>query len=472
MIPAQEERRNKSTVELIILYVYAFFLFILNLIRIFDNNLWGDECFSVSMVKMPFSDMIATTASDVHPPLYYMFLRLIYWLFGCKTEGWIFHFASLIPYVFIIAFCLMPVRRRFGIAVSFWLMTFASLSPAALYYNIEVRMYSMAAMFVLFAYWSLLLIPGKNVSGSVLFVLFSLGAAYTHYYALIAVSFFYMALVIFCLQKKIPVKTTICIITCTVTGYVPWLLIMIKTFLRTSEDFWMSTIPTVKEFLLYYFDSDYESYSALMLGISCALIIWFGLIRRDHESGWILSGGVAAFGVLVLGLLISYLVIPSFSQRYLYPVLVVMWLVSGTCLNKLKHGQIIIAVLIILSLAVFVPSYIRTYTKDWHRNELCRKTDEQLNDLIGNNDVILTDNEHLAWTILDYYLPDTESVFLETIDSYREFDDDKTYWLIWSDELNDDEYMILDGEGVEATPVIRDGEVGLSTINLYLLETQ
>lgn len=60
-----------------ILYVYAFLLFLMNFIRIFDNAFWGDEGFSIRLAQMTVGDM-AATAADVHPPLYYLFVQLLY----------------------------------------------------------------------------------------------------------------------------------------------------------------------------------------------------------------------------------------------------------------------------------------------------------------------------------------------------------------------------------------------------------
>lgn len=75
--------------------IYAAVLFLLNLARIFDNNFWGDEAYSLNLIQRTVPEIIKGTASDVHPPLYYMFLRLAYLLFG--NQGWAYHLVSLIP---------------------------------------------------------------------------------------------------------------------------------------------------------------------------------------------------------------------------------------------------------------------------------------------------------------------------------------------------------------------------------------
>ena len=39
-------------------------------------SLWRDEAFSLNLIRMSFSDLITATAQDVHPPLYYLMLKV------------------------------------------------------------------------------------------------------------------------------------------------------------------------------------------------------------------------------------------------------------------------------------------------------------------------------------------------------------------------------------------------------------
>ena len=59
-------------------YLYVFVLFVMNFIRIFDNSFWADEGYSISLAKMSIADMINATANDVHPPLHYFLIQIIY----------------------------------------------------------------------------------------------------------------------------------------------------------------------------------------------------------------------------------------------------------------------------------------------------------------------------------------------------------------------------------------------------------
>jgi uncharacterized membrane protein len=45
-------------------------------------SLWHDEAFSALLVRYSWSEMIHRIGLDVHPPMYYIFLRFWHYLFG------------------------------------------------------------------------------------------------------------------------------------------------------------------------------------------------------------------------------------------------------------------------------------------------------------------------------------------------------------------------------------------------------
>lgn len=183
-----------------LLYGYAFILFVLNFIRIFDNTFWGDEGFTIRLAKMSVKQMTETTAGDVHPPLYYLFARLLYRIFG--NFGWVYHLSALIPYTIIIILACTIIKKQFNTITAIVLITMSSIMKGAVIYNVEVRMYALAAMFVFIAYIELYKIINRNkIIDWIIFCIASLGAAYTHYYALISVAFLYLML-LFMIRKN------------------------------------------------------------------------------------------------------------------------------------------------------------------------------------------------------------------------------------------------------------------------------
>ena len=173
----------------ILLIIYTAVLAVLNGVRIMDSTYWFDEIFSIKLINMTIPEMLRATANDVHPPLYYVILKVFCHFFS--QSGPALHAASLLPYVIVLILALTVIRRRFGRSTAFLFVTFMSLLQCTLRYNVEIRMYSWVVLFVLTAYLSLYAIFNSNRKRSyVLFTAASLAAAYSHYYALIAVAFF------------------------------------------------------------------------------------------------------------------------------------------------------------------------------------------------------------------------------------------------------------------------------------------
>lgn len=234
-------------------WIYAFILLGLNFIRIFDNNFWGDEAFTTNLVQRPFREIISVTAADVHPPLYYFIVRIFYLMFG--KHGWMFHMVSLIPCFITIVFAMTVIWKKIAPEVALVLITLLCLSDNAVMYNVEVRMYSWAALFVLLSFYEVyqLLRSGK-ILNYVLFVAFSLAAAYTHYYALLSVAFFYICIICYTLFfKMLDIKKVVVSCLSTVILYLPWLGIVIKTVMRSKDNFWLTAIPTFRESIDYLF---------------------------------------------------------------------------------------------------------------------------------------------------------------------------------------------------------------------------
>lgn len=79
--PTSQAQRSRRILPWL-LYLYALVLFAMHFVRIFDNSFWGDEGFTIRLVKASFYRMCRLTAGDVHPPLYYFFTQILYHIFG------------------------------------------------------------------------------------------------------------------------------------------------------------------------------------------------------------------------------------------------------------------------------------------------------------------------------------------------------------------------------------------------------
>lgn len=118
------------------------------------QSLWFDEQYSVLISGESMGRLIELTSVDVHPPLYYLLL---------KVWGTLFSWNDTALRALSCGFCGLSVGclaliadRLFGRATALRMLPLLVLAPFALRYGYEIRMYSLAMLFVTFGTYALL----------------------------------------------------------------------------------------------------------------------------------------------------------------------------------------------------------------------------------------------------------------------------------------------------------------------------
>lgn len=439
------------------LFIYSLVLVGMNLIRCFDNAFWGDEGYSIWMAQASVSDMIADTAADVHPPLYYLLAQSLYHVLG--NHGFVYHLSALLPYVVIVVIGGTIVKKYFGMIPATILITMSSLMQNAVTHNVEARMYALAAMFVLITYIAFYKIIEKNHPVSwFVFCISALGAAYTHYYALVSVAFLFVMLLPLAISQRKYWKGLVFSYLAAILGYLPWLMILVTTFGRTVSGWWLTVIPEVSDCFIFLLD-----YKWLAAGFFACFLVFAAyqmdlLSIRVAEKGkikdrvdlnihlpeeikisnklyWAVSGLISIFGTAVVGFALSYMLRPFFILRYLFPVSAMLYLIFGVCVSEMKLRRLWSTVLIIAILWNNVPAYVQKYNTDYALNQATTNFLAAVKP--ESNAELVTNNSHLGWSLLFYYYPENVSMYDETapMNLDRNYTD---IWLIWDGELNDD----------------------------------
>lgn len=464
---------NMRSIAIILFYFSTLAFGIIGFMRCFDNAFWGDEGYTIQLAKMSLKDMIHATAGDVHPPLYYFLVKGLYCLFG--NSGFTYHLSAWIPYCAILLLACSVIRKEFGVITVGIVVVFDSLISEAITHNAEARMYALAAFFVLAAYVELyyILKSGKIIHW-VLFAVCSLGAAYTHYYALVTVAFFYLTLVIMMLFQHKLIKPTVITSIITIVGYLPWLAILISTFKRTAEGWWSTDIPEFKNTLQSAFDSSWLLYTFFVIVLIYTLYqlkvlsfkydkqkwkdkkdvfqIRVSLGKRlsvSRELSWILSGVMAFVGTAIVGIGISRIVRPLFLIRYIYPASLIAYMVMGYCLSRLNFRRLYAVLLCVAILWMNVPALLSTCRSE---RELNRETTKFMQSVRPEEDArICTNVLDINWTLADYYYPGIAHSYYDTLAAIEA--DDREIWLIWRDKLSEDSLMELSQKGLNAEEV-------------------
>ena len=151
-------------------------------------SLWHDEAFSALLIRYSWPEMMRRIALDVHPPLYYILLRLWYYIFGDSL--WSLRGFSVACGVGAIILAYGLVQKYFASRTAAILSGLLLATNFFLIQNVgsEARMYTLGVLLALAAAGSLMealrsLPNSKKAWGwYIAFAVFSAGMIYTHYY--------------------------------------------------------------------------------------------------------------------------------------------------------------------------------------------------------------------------------------------------------------------------------------------------
>ncbi|MEP7199138.1 MAG: glycosyltransferase family 39 protein, partial [Chloroflexota bacterium] len=130
--------------------------FALRVFQLGAQSLWYDEAVSLFIAQKPIPDLIAHTASDIHPPLYYILLH--FWLAVAGTSEFAAAFFSLFFGVLLVALGCRMARDWFGAYVGVVAAFLIAVSSFNLWYAQEVRMYTLVGCMALL---SLMFLPTR-----------------------------------------------------------------------------------------------------------------------------------------------------------------------------------------------------------------------------------------------------------------------------------------------------------------------
>ena len=158
------------------------------------SSIWHDEGYTAMISPMSPLEIVARTARDVHPPLYY--LALHYWMMLFGTSELALRSLSAVCMLGVVVVVFLIVRELFGEQPARIAALFVSLAPFLVRYSQEARMYAMVAFLLTLATY--LLIRARKSGSTIDWVWYGLAIAaalYTHYYAvfMIAAHWLYVA---------------------------------------------------------------------------------------------------------------------------------------------------------------------------------------------------------------------------------------------------------------------------------------
>ena len=185
------------------------------------------------------------------------------------------------------------IRKDFGEKVGIIFSILVFFMPITLIYSGEIRMYALAMLLTtltaIYAYGIYINRDDKNTKNWILFGIFSLASAYTHYYSLVASGVINVILFIYLLIKAVKEKKFITNLKRFIVSaviqiilYIPWLVYLLLQIKQVSAGFWieMSFPGTLLEMFLFQFAGNLDKMEYIpnvagyiFGGIICAYLI-------------------------------------------------------------------------------------------------------------------------------------------------------------------------------------------------------
>lgn len=313
----------------LLLVAFAVVLVVFAALFTTNQNFWLDEYFSIHAASLGWEEIASYTAGDVHPPLYYYLLKAFLSLLGHAPV--IYRVASFAAYLLTIGMALVLFRPAFGRLATFLFLCLTGPNAASLHYFTEVRMYGWALFFVLlcgFAGYRLVEADHPPRRWWVTLVAAGLAAGYLHYFALLAVAFVYLALLIYSLLRRPAllrnwgIAAAVCIVC-----YLPWVAVAALRLTQQVSTFWLQEPPALQETLELIVGNQLSSWLALfLLVLGCvAYLVWPR--QAPAANRWLVATALlTAVGLPAFGYAATYLVRPMYLPRYFFPAAGLLWL--------------------------------------------------------------------------------------------------------------------------------------------------
>ena len=319
-----------------------------------NTSIWSDETNSLINITYSHGEIFKNARYDCHPPLYHLMLKTFIELTAVLGINRIYvaKIFSVIPFFIIYLFVVIKSRKKENGLISGTFLLCLCGMPNLMTYAIQIRMYSWAMLFVFLTFaYAYEILTQENIKSTVFFVLFSILASFTHYYACVSVAFIYLYIFIymFFAQRKRFIRFLVAALVI-VVAFLPWLLSIVDTIKGVLGGFWIKPV-TVTSLIGYIwfvlFPNIYKYHLSGILGVIIS-IVFLGVIchyvrhkeKKVIDKIYIVMGVGCTAGTLLFGILASLVLGPVYQDRFIYPSLAVLWLAFSVCVNSIDSNKI------------------------------------------------------------------------------------------------------------------------------------
>lgn len=467
----------------------------------FHTNIWFDESYSVAISNHSFSEIWNIGGNDVHPVFYYMMLKIVSLIFGNNIL--VFRLFSIVPIVILSILGITHIRKDYGERTGIIFSFLTLFLPIIAAYSSEIRMYTWVMLFVTITaiYANRIYKNELSIKNWVIFALFSLFSAYTHYYGLMFAGIINVILFIYLLKnrkgknKDLKIFIIQAVVECLL--YVPWLYYFIKQLTSVGGGYWIKL--EFPDTLYNVLGIQYMGSLSNIFGFCFAICLYIYLgfvIYRCKKERISVKNARNSLLLYVLIVFIAFLISlksPILYPRYLMTItgLLIFFIADIMAKEKSKYITIEICIIIFVTSLISNINIINTNYDNTNMKQI-----EYLEENIKDDDIIVYSNIGNG-SVFAVYFKDNKQYFyngdhwnveeaykaygpqMETVEDLDFLKDYKgRIWIIdstdssfYNDKFKTDDYKVIDSKVIKTKyPSSFDTNYSGYEYNLILIE--
>ncbi|OGZ52543.1 MAG: hypothetical protein A3B25_01420 [Candidatus Ryanbacteria bacterium RIFCSPLOWO2_01_FULL_48_26] len=278
-------------------------LLVATTLRYYHNTavaLWHDEAFSALYLRYPWDEMFYRIGLDVHPPLYYIILRL--WSYLASDSLLSLRLLSILFGVLTVWAGYLFVKQTFGNKkLALLASLLLAINPFQIQYSLEARMYTLGTFLVLWSSYLMLKALDSEGRQSLKhwagYGIIIAAGLYTHYYILFSVAAqgLYIAFYFFKTRKLNILFKSATAYGLSLLLYLPWIPTLLRQIKRVEAAYWIPPMdrwsaPGTVWKMMFGGQGIGRIYLAIATLVSILLILYFIKKVRSFTKWYILFG--------------------------------------------------------------------------------------------------------------------------------------------------------------------------------------
>jgi len=286
-----------------------FILLVSAVVRIYNLtaiSLWHDEAFSALLIRYDLREMLYRIGLDVHPPFYYLILRIWSFVFGGSLFS-LRMFSVFFSILIILSVYLFVIQAFKNKKLALFSSAVTALNCFQIQYAQEARMYSLGAFLIIISSYFLLKALERKKSPLLWWTLYTISiiaGIYTHYYIFFSILAQGIFLLYYIFKKSrfnisLWLKNqnfqlgAIAYLTAAIS-FLPWLKIFLRQLNQVQESYWIPamniwSVPCTFYKLNTGVGIDASKSGLLLIGMMIVIItaIIYALKKNKTPAKWL-----------------------------------------------------------------------------------------------------------------------------------------------------------------------------------------